>query len=152
MFTRGAMIGIIFIPVQAAAFARIKPQDTGRASALFQSQRQIGSAVGVAFLGDDPRRAAQHAGWPRPRPPRSRPPPGVQAFHAAIVGAVILCLIGTVAALFLRDEDAAPTMRPRVVETAAESRPSPASDLTSHLAVRARPTDTVPVHLRRIGA
>ena len=45
----------------------------------------------------------------------------MQAFHAAIVGAIILCLIGTVAALFLRDEDAAPTMRPRVVETAAEA-------------------------------
>jgi EmrB/QacA subfamily drug resistance transporter len=119
MFTRGAMIGMIFIPVQAAAFARITPQDTGRASALFQSQRQIGSAIGVAFLATIlVERFNTLAATATTASEQANA--GVQAFHAAIVGAVILCLIGTVAALFLRDDDAAPTMRPRVVETAAE--------------------------------
>ena len=47
---------------------------------------------------------------------------GMQAFHAAIIGAVVLCIIGAFAALFLHDEDAAPTMRPRVVETEVEAR------------------------------
>lgn len=50
MFGRGLTIGFGFIPLQAAAFARIRPESTGRASALFQAQRQAGAAVGVAVL------------------------------------------------------------------------------------------------------
>ena len=50
MFVRGMRMGFVFIPIQAAAFARIRSEATGRASALFQTQRQVGAAVGVAIL------------------------------------------------------------------------------------------------------
>jgi EmrB/QacA subfamily drug resistance transporter len=119
MFGRGTMIGLIFIPVQAAAFARIKGKDTGRASSLFQAQRQIGAAVGVAVLAtilvERGKALLQGA-----TTAAAQALAGEGAFHAATLGAVILCLIGCVAAMFLHDEDAAPTMR-RVVEPASTS-------------------------------
>ena len=121
MFTRGLMIGLIFIPVQAAAFARIKAKDTGRASALFQAQRQVASAVGVAFLATILVERLNTL-LPTATTAHEQAVAGMQAFHAAIIGAVVLCIIGAFAALFLHDEDAAPTMRPRVVETEVEAR------------------------------
>ena len=50
MFTLGMMMGNVFVPNQAASFAQISPADTGRASTLFNTGRQLGSAVGVAIL------------------------------------------------------------------------------------------------------
>jgi hypothetical protein len=40
----------VFIPLQAAAFAKIHFADTGRASALFSTQRQVASSLGIAVL------------------------------------------------------------------------------------------------------
>lgn len=111
MFCRGLCIGFVFIPVQAAAFARIPLPSTGRASALFQVQRQVGAAVGVAVLatvyverltaygvGHGATGAAVADGF-------------TKAFHQAIFVAAILGVIGFAAAWFINDEDAAPTMK-----------------------------------------
>jgi hypothetical protein len=112
MFTRGLAIGLIFIPIQAAAFARIETKDTGRASALYQTGRQVGSATGVAILATIlVVRGNQLAAGVTD--PAQLAKAGEAAFHDAILGAVVLCVIGAIAALFLHDEDAAPTMRPK---------------------------------------
>ena len=87
MFSRGLMIGLIFIPVQAAAFARIKAKDTGRASALFQAQRQVASAVGVAFLATILVERLNTL-LPTATTAHEQAVAGTQAFHAAIIGAV----------------------------------------------------------------
>ncbi len=50
MFFIGASMSFVFIPLQAAAFARIPSTDTGRASAIYNTQRQMASALGVAVL------------------------------------------------------------------------------------------------------
>ena len=50
MFLLGLMMAQIFVPTQAASFAKISPASTGRASTLFNTGRQVGSAVGVAVL------------------------------------------------------------------------------------------------------
>ena len=50
MFLLGLMMAQIFVPTQAASFAQISAADTGRASTLFNTGRQVGSAVGVAVL------------------------------------------------------------------------------------------------------
>jgi predicted MFS family arabinose efflux permease len=120
MFSRGITIGMIFIPVQAAAFARIRPQDTGRASSLFQSGRQIGSAVGVAILATIlvERGTALAAGATTAL---AQAQAATEAFHDAILGAVVLCLVAFVASMFLRDSDAAPTMRPRAEPSVDEA-------------------------------
>jgi EmrB/QacA subfamily drug resistance transporter len=50
MLLLGLCMSGIFIPSQAAAFATIGAARTGLASALFNAQRQLGGAVGVALL------------------------------------------------------------------------------------------------------
>ena len=50
MFLLGLMMAQIFVPTQAASFAKISQASTGRASTLFNTGRQVGSAVGVAVL------------------------------------------------------------------------------------------------------
>ncbi|HET9919573.1 MAG TPA: MDR family MFS transporter, partial [Ktedonobacteraceae bacterium] len=50
MFLVGAGMAYSFLPSQTAAFATISSADTGRASSLYNAQRQLGSAVGVAVL------------------------------------------------------------------------------------------------------
>jgi hypothetical protein len=45
------------------------------------------------------------------------------AYHAAFLAAALLALIGAGIALAISDRDAAPTMRPRVRQTAQESIP-----------------------------
>lgn len=117
MLTRGLFIGMIFIPVQAAAFARIPPDKTGRASALFQVQRQAGAAAGVAILATILVERS-HALVDTAPDPAAALDGATRAFHDAVFGSIVLAAIGVVAALFIRDEDAAPTMRPRAPKAA----------------------------------
>ncbi len=114
MFSRGLCIGFVFIPVQAAAFARVPLPSTGRASALFQVQRQVGAAVGVAVLatvyverlkaygvstrGGGAAAAGVATGW-------------TKAFHQSVAVAAVLGVVAMAAAFFINDDDAAPTMR-----------------------------------------
>jgi EmrB/QacA subfamily drug resistance transporter len=112
MISRGLGMGITFIPLQAAAFAQITPDKSGRASALYSAQRQAGAAVGVAALATIliSRRNAlvgelQGA---------AALPKLVLSFHQAMMGAALMSVIGVVAAWFIRDSDAAATMVRRV--------------------------------------
>ena len=50
MLVIGLGMSCVFIPAQAASFATISGERTGRASTLFNAARQLGGAVGVAFL------------------------------------------------------------------------------------------------------
>ena len=50
MFCAGILKGHVFLPAQTVAFATISPTVTGRASAFFNTQRQLGGALGVALL------------------------------------------------------------------------------------------------------
>ena len=45
MFLRGMTMGFAMIPMQAATYATIKPHDTGRATALFSTNRQVAGSV-----------------------------------------------------------------------------------------------------------
>ena len=48
MFLLGALDALPIISLQTSSFASISSQDTGRASALYNTQRQVGAALGVA--------------------------------------------------------------------------------------------------------
>ena len=50
MFLRGLCMGFCFVPMQAATYAKIAPADTGRASSIFSTQRQMSASIGVAVL------------------------------------------------------------------------------------------------------
>jgi EmrB/QacA subfamily drug resistance transporter len=104
VFTMGAGMGWVFVPSQAVAFATIAPSSTGDASTLYNAERQLGSALGVAVLSTviatvgpfhlvDGRRVAD-----------------LTAYHAAFLTAAALSLAAAVCALTIRDADAANTM------------------------------------------
>ena len=81
MFGRGICMAFAFVPLQAATYANITPEDTGRASAIYSTQRQVcrrarrGRAVVGALVGREggaARALGVPRGVPRRRVPRRR--------------------------------------------------------------------------------
>ncbi|HET8911267.1 MAG TPA: MDR family MFS transporter [Ktedonobacteraceae bacterium] len=108
MFLTGAGMAYVFLPIQAVAFATITPAATGRASAIYSAQRQIGAALGVAILGSvlgivGPIQVSQSG----------KILPNMTAYHAAFLAASCLSLLAAGIALTIRDRDAANTMQKR---------------------------------------
>ncbi len=106
MLLRGLCMGFAFVPMQAASYATIPPEQNGRASSLFSVQRQVGVSFGVAVLASI---LASYGAL--------TPGLGVDQIGHALIGvrwafgtAVVFALIATVFALFIRDEDAEATM------------------------------------------
>ncbi|HVY10706.1 MAG TPA: MDR family MFS transporter [Mycobacteriales bacterium] len=104
MFLLGLSIAHVFTPTQAAAFATISLPSTGRASTLFNTSRQLGSAVGVAILTT----VISAVGVAHQFHGRSQA--NLAAFHWAFVVAAGLALVAARFALTVVDADAAPTM------------------------------------------
>ncbi len=101
MFFVGAGWSFVVIPMNAGAFAQISPRDTGRASALYNAQRQLAAALGVAALATivgSQLSAAAIAG-------------DVSIFREAFFAAAGFAAAGALAALGIRDRDAEATMR-----------------------------------------
>jgi len=48
-FVRGAAVGMVFVSIQTAVYATVSNADTGRATSVFNTQRQIAFAFGVAL-------------------------------------------------------------------------------------------------------
>ena len=116
MFVRGLSMAFAFVPLQAATYASIAKSDTGRASAIFSTQRQASAAIGVAILSTLLLTRLHNLSGP------NGPTPGIRlaAFHAAFAGSIVISLLGAIYALaFIRDVDAAPTMHPRPRKTAS---------------------------------
>jgi EmrB/QacA subfamily drug resistance transporter len=117
MLTLGLAMAQVFVPVQAAAFATITPEATGRASTMFNTVRQIGGAIGVALLTT----AIVTIG-----PVHivgGHPVANLTAYRVAFVVAAAVALIGTACSLTIRDSDAARTIPQR------KSRPATRSQL-----------------------
>jgi hypothetical protein len=116
MFGRGMTMAFAFIPVQAASFATIAPADTGRASSLFSTQRQVGAAFGVALLATIlTSRTTALVADALPDGEIAVLNAQVTAFHQAMFASALLAAVGIIAALFVRDSDAAATMQPGAV-------------------------------------
>jgi MFS family permease len=94
MFLRGVSMSFAIVASQAAAFASIRSEETGRASALFNTNRQVAASIGVAVLATV---LGEHN--------------SVTAFHHAFAASILFGLVGIVFALGIHDEDAAATMR-----------------------------------------
>jgi EmrB/QacA subfamily drug resistance transporter len=104
MFCLGAAMGQVFVPAQAAAFATISPEATGRASTVFNVIRQLGSAAGVAVFTT----AIVAAG--ATTVVSGRVAPNLAAYHTAFLIAAGLAVAGSAVALTIHDIDAASTM------------------------------------------
>jgi EmrB/QacA subfamily drug resistance transporter len=111
MFVAGFSMAYVFISLQAATFAQVSPQDTGRASAIFNTQRQGSAALGVAVLATV--LASQLDG--------RAPADDLSAFRVVFIVDACIALAGVVVALVaIRDVDAAPSMR-RKAEVQADA-------------------------------
>ncbi len=105
MFLLGYSMAHVFVPSQAAAFATISRASTGRASTLFNANRQLGSAVGVAVLSTILATVGLVGHTARGTVPN------LGAYHLAFAAAAVIALIGATIALAISDRDAAPSMR-----------------------------------------
>jgi EmrB/QacA subfamily drug resistance transporter len=119
-FVLGLGMANIFIPSQTAAFATIPPARNGGASTLFNVQRQVGSAIGVAVLSSVLVAIGTFTVTP------AGPVPDFSAYHWGFVVAAGFALLGIVFALMVKDEDAAATMVP--ARSKAERRADDAAD------------------------
>jgi EmrB/QacA subfamily drug resistance transporter len=119
MFFTGAGMAYVFIPVQASAFTTISPASTGRASALYNAQRQLGAALGIALLS-----TVLGIVGPVNVGANGSVQPNLAAYHIAFLAAAALALIGAGTALVIRDRDAEATMRRK---SSAEKVPASAS-------------------------
>ena len=107
MFCPGIAMGQVFVPSQAAAFATISPQATGRASTMFSVARQLGSATGVAVLTT----AVVTVGATTSR--AGHTVPNLTAYHVAFLVAAGMAVAAAMAALTIHDADAATTIAVR---------------------------------------
>jgi hypothetical protein len=104
MFFLGLAVAQIFVPSQAAAFAKISPAATGRASTMFNTGRQVGSAVGVAIL------STVLIGIGTTHAAAGVVHPNLRAYHFAFAAAAVFALAATGLSLSIHDNDAAETM------------------------------------------
>jgi len=124
MFVRGIAMAFTFIPLQAATFATISNESTGRASSLFNTNRQVGSSFGVAILATVlAERVSSHMGAIPETvtgPARAAAINHAQllAYHDAFFAAVVVGVVGVAFAFLIHDEDAAATMRQKSGATA----------------------------------
>jgi EmrB/QacA subfamily drug resistance transporter len=104
IFVMGLGMSGMFIPTQTAAFTSISHQHMGAASTLFNANRQLGGAVGVAVL------TTVLAAFDPLEPVAGRLTPHLVAYRAAFVVAAALALAGAALSFGIHDQDAAPTM------------------------------------------
>jgi len=128
MFTRGLTMGFGIIPINAAQFSTISRADSGRASALVSTNRQVASSVGVAVVATIlTERTVAHIHAAGAAASQSAVlHAGVLGYRDAYLGVIMLSLVGVVFALRIKDEDAVASMRPAVAEPSAESGETPA--------------------------
>ncbi len=113
MFAVGVGWAYVVIPMNAGVFAQVSPRDMGRAAALYNAQRQLAAALGVATLATIIGTQTAGAGLAG----------NTTVFRIAFFSAAGFTLAGAVIALAIRDRDAASTMR----RTATSSPAVPAA-------------------------
>ncbi len=117
MFVLGLMMAQVMVPNQAASFAMISPESTGRASTLFNTMRQVGSATGVAVL------STVLIGVGSSRASGGAAPPDMTAYHLAFLTAALFAVAAAGFSLSIHDSDAAET----IVRRGRAARPARAA-------------------------
>ena len=120
MFLRGVSISFAFVASQAATFSTISPEETGRASSLFSTNRQVAGSVGVAVLATvlDEAMGSSLSATARTAAVQQAQ---LQAFHIAFAASLAFGLLGILFASRIRDEDAASSMEPRARQMAVDA-------------------------------
>jgi EmrB/QacA subfamily drug resistance transporter len=102
-FARGLAMGLVFVSVQTAVYATTTLADTGRATSLFNTQRQISYASGVALAATV--LAANLHGIGDDAPAIER----LAAHQYAFLAVGLIMVPGIVVSWFVRDDDVAET-------------------------------------------
>ena len=109
MLLRGLCMGFAFVPMQAAAYATIAPQDNGRASSLFASTRQMAASLGVALSATV---LVSHMSLHVPPVGAVATERALNGFRWAVVVVVVLALAASLAAWFIPNEEAVRALDP----------------------------------------
>jgi EmrB/QacA subfamily drug resistance transporter len=128
LFVMGFGVAAVFLPSQAAGFATIGAERTSVASTIFNAQRMIGGAIGVALL------TAVIAALHPVRTVAGHAEASLPAFRDGLLVCAGVAVAAALAALSVRDADAAPTM-------IRHRRPSPA-DVAASTAETVMPADS----------
>jgi EmrB/QacA subfamily drug resistance transporter len=122
MLVRGLAYGLVFVPLQTATYATISSQATGRASSLFNTNRQVASSIGVAVAVTVLVQRTQtlvptaiSAAQPAARALAAQSAV-LTSFHYAFATTIVMAALGVLFALMIRDSDAAPTMERQAPE------------------------------------
>lgn len=110
MFVRGLALGFVFVPIQAAAYANVEAADTGRATAIFSTLRQVAASLGVALLATVLVEATTHFSANASGRGAVRTA-SLNAFHFSFFIGSCTIMLAAGAALMIRDRDAARSMR-----------------------------------------
>jgi hypothetical protein len=102
--------------------AKISPANTGRASTLFNTMRQVGSAVGVAIL------STVLIGVGSTHAAGGISHPNMRAYHLAFAAAAIFAFAATAFSLSIHDSDAAETMVRRRPKADRQAQSSPVQE------------------------
>jgi EmrB/QacA subfamily drug resistance transporter len=113
MLFRGVCMAFSFVPLQAATYANITPEDTGRATAIFSTQRQVAAALGVGILTTVLIETAGLATLGGGGATNSEA--ALRGFHAAFLVGAVIVFCAALVGLLIRDSDAASTMKPREI-------------------------------------
>lgn len=102
LFVRGLGVGLVFVPLQTAAYANIGPRDLPRATAILNTTRQFSPALGVAIAS-----AVLAAGLGGASTGAQR----IDAYQQAMWASVVLFALATLVATRIDDQQAEHTRR-----------------------------------------
>ena len=121
MFLRGVAMSFALVASQTATFSSIKSEETGRASSLFNTNRQVAASVGVAVLTTVLTQATAiyaGSGVGTGTTPESQ----LLAFHAAFAASILFGVLGILFALRIHDDDAAASLQPTPSSASSKER------------------------------
>jgi MFS family permease len=116
LLARGWSFALTLVPLQAATFATIRSADTGRASAVFNANRQVAASLGVALLATVLTSRLTHYGAALGS--TASGDGALLAFHDAFIAAAALAVVGIFLSLLLDDKEAARAVQQRVTVAA----------------------------------
>jgi EmrB/QacA subfamily drug resistance transporter len=124
MLVLGLGLSCVLIPAQAASFATISRERTGRAATLFNTARQLGGAIGVALL------TTVVAAVGPTKVTAAGLVSNLASYHAGFLAAGAVALVAVLASLTVSDSDAAGTMVRRGRLARTEERVPVTADAT----------------------
>ncbi len=102
-FIRGLSVGMVFVSIQTAAYATTSMADTGRATSLFNTQRQVSYASGVALAATVIAALLPAAGDAAPAAER------LSAYQGGFLAVGLIMIPAIVVSWFIDDDDVAAT-------------------------------------------